>query len=98
VLVDPGSYDLEVAPPEGSPYPRGASEQVTVGAAAEVTVDVRLPPARRVSGRVTGPGGTALVDVDVRVYLLSQTGSARLRGEARSDKTGAFTLVLPSFP
>jgi hypothetical protein len=96
VLVDPGSYDLEVAPPEGSPYPRWASEQVTLGAGAEVTVDVRLPPARRVSGRVTGPGGTGLADVDVRVFVLSQTGSARLRGEARSDKTGGFTLVLPS--
>ncbi|HJZ84452.1 MAG TPA: hypothetical protein VKN99_04735, partial [Polyangia bacterium] len=91
--LDPGTYDFEAAPPEGSSYPHWAVENVLV-ATSEVPVDIHLPPANRINGRVSGPDGHPLGNVDVRVYLITQTGYSRLRGQAHSASDGSFVLVL----
>jgi hypothetical protein len=95
LAVDPGVYDLEVTPADGSSYPRWAAESVGV-AGGEVTLDIQLPPASRIDGQVVAPDGTPAADVDVRVYLITQSGFARLRGQARSGDDGSFTMILAS--
>ena len=97
LLVDGGTYDLEVAPPDGSLYPRWALEGVAVGN-SEAATDIHLPPAIRIAGRVRGPDGRAVAGVDVRAYLRSQAGFGRLRGQALSMADGSFSLLLASPP
>jgi hypothetical protein len=98
ILLDPGNYDLEVAPQDGSSYPRWGLESVAVGPGM-VQADIQLPPASRIVGRVSGPDGMTQ-DADVRVYLVSQTGDGRLRGLAHTADDGSFELVLanPQLP
>ena len=93
ILVDPGKYDLEIAPRDGSADPRWAAEKIIVED-KDVSLDVRLPAADRITGRVIGPDGTPEPDVDVRVYLVSSIGDSRLRGQGKTLKDGDFTMIL----
>jgi hypothetical protein len=90
--LDPGTYEIEVVPRDGSSYPRWAVEDVTVGV-TPVSLDVHLPAASKMSGGVTDPQGKPAAQTDVAVYLIDGP-NARLRGQARTAPDGSFSLIL----
>ena len=102
VLLDPGTYDLEAQPQDGSAYPRWALQELVVGNDAPAPVAFQLPGASRISGRVSAPDGKPQ-EADVRVYLVTQFGGqleGRLRGQAHAGTDGSFSLLLanPQLP
>jgi hypothetical protein len=97
LLLDAGQYDLEVAPRDGAPQPRWAASGVNVGA-TDQTLDIHLPPAARISGIVRDPNGMGIEDVEIHVYLVSDTGFSRLRGLSRSQDVGNYDVVLANPP
>src|SRR5262249_52505060 len=102
VVLDPGTYDLEAAPQDGSHYPRWALQGVVVGDTAGAPVTVQLPTASRIQGRVSAPNGRPQ-EADVRIYLVTEFSGqleGRLRGQAHAGADGSFTLVLanPQLP
>jgi hypothetical protein len=102
VLLDPGTYDLEAQPQDGSPYPRWALQGLDVGNTAPPPVSFQLPSASRIAGRVAAPDGKPQ-EADVKIYLVTQFNGqleGRLRGLAHAGADGNFTLVLanPQLP
>jgi hypothetical protein len=104
VLLDPGTYDLEAQPQDGSPYPRWALQGLVVTTTAPDPVTFQLPTASRIEGRVSGPDGKPQ-EADVSVYLVDKFGGqaqleGRLRGQAHAAPDGSFSLVLanPQLP
>ena len=96
VLLDPGTYDLEAQPQDGSPYPRWALQGLTVGITAPSPVMFQLPSASRIVGRVSAPDGKSQ-EADVKIFLVTQFNGqleGRLRGQAHAGTDGTFSLVL----
>jgi hypothetical protein len=104
VLLDPGTYDLEAQPQDGSSYPRWGLQGLVVTTTAPDPVTFQLPTASRIEGRVSGPDGKPQ-EADVRIFLVTQFGGngpleGRLRGQAHAAPDGSFSLVLanPQLP
>jgi len=102
IHMDPGTYNLELRPPQGSGLPSFGKtikvEQSMVG-----TTDFVVPAARVLPGRVTSWDGKTLKPLSqamVRIYDLvpkSQhpvTHTATLRASSITDGQGQFSLIV----
>jgi hypothetical protein len=94
--VPPGTYDLELTPPDGTSYPRWSSDGVpvpadTTGLQIVLPDGVQIPVSVQVDGRPVS-GAT------VRMLVLPQDGSRppRERASAVTDETGAAIVLLPN--
>jgi hypothetical protein len=99
VAVAPGSYAIELYDPSGT-YPRGfyndsssftsdwdLASAVTVGS-GDVTVDITLPVAAHITGKVTRSGGAALSDIYV------QAGNGDYYNYTWTDGDGDYSLAV----
>jgi hypothetical protein len=109
MLLDPGTYALDLEPAMGAPYPRlslDGADAVTV--TADSTVDFTLPAGQVVEGNVFASDGMeVLAGATVRFFDVlcapdDCAGDNRieplLRAETRSDANGHFRAVLPISP
>jgi hypothetical protein len=110
MLVDPGTYRLEIDPPTGSPVPRltedGSAAVVVTG--APVTIhNVTLPAGEVIEGDVKGADTVPLGSASIKIYQVlchaeTCTGPARiapsLQAQTRTETTGHFRVVLPPLP
>jgi hypothetical protein len=109
MLLDPGTYALDLEPAMGAPYPRlslDGADAVTV--MADSNVDFTLPAGQVVEGNVFASDGMeVLAGATVRFFDVlcapdDCAGDHRieplLRAETRSDANGHFRAVLPIPP
>jgi hypothetical protein len=94
--VDPGTYDLELTPPEGSPYPRWSWDGVTV---LEDThgLELVLPEGVPIPVEVEADG-TAVAGAAVRILVLDEVKGRppRERALATTDEVGQASVLLPN--
>jgi len=103
MLLDPGSYTIDIEPPMGAPLPRlteeGNQALVVSADSATATHDVVLPAGEAVDAVVASASGTPLVAAGVRIFEVLCTNGAciqpALRAQAQSDNFGKFRVVLP---
>ena len=107
IMVEPGTYRLDLDPPDGSPFPRltlDGDDAVVV--TADRTYDVTLPAGEFVEGYVYGMDQGPLSAATVRFFdPVSPCGATPcmgaagngfiLRAQARADLQGRFRAVLP---
>jgi hypothetical protein len=94
--VDPGVYDLEMIPPEGSPHPRWSSDNVP--AEEDLTgLQIVLPEGIPIPV-VVRYGESPVSGATVRMLVVSEEGerAPRERSAAVTDETGEAVLVLPN--
>jgi hypothetical protein len=105
MLVDPGTYRLDIDPPIGAPLPRLTEEaERAITIANNTTHDVMLPAGEVVDGTVVGANGMPLGSAGIRILQVlcqeeSCIGASRippaLRSQTRTDTDGRFRAVLP---
>ncbi|MEP6653617.1 MAG: hypothetical protein ABJA82_09680 [Myxococcales bacterium] len=110
MLVDPGTYRLEIDPPTGSPVPRlteDGNAAVVVTDDPVTTHDVTLPAGEVVEGDVKGADNVPLGSASLKIYQVvchtdTCKGPARmqpaLQAQTRTDMSGHFRVVLPPLP
>jgi hypothetical protein len=110
MLVDPGTYRLDIDPPMGSELPRltlDQDEAVIVSTDQVTTHDVMLPAGEAIEGDVMGMDATPLGSAAIKVFeVLCQAESCggpsriapALRAQTRTDMIGHFRAVLPRSP
>ena len=96
VRLDPGVYDLDLTPPQGSGYPRWSSDNVqafedTSGLQVVLPDGVLIPVHVRAMG---GPVGGATL----RILAISETEGRppRERAQGMTDPLGDATVLLPN--
>jgi len=107
LLLQTGTYRLEVDPPAGAQWPRlsatAAGSPFDVG--ADAALDFQLPSGVVASGTVRGPSGEPVANADLRFFQVScpsaSCGSTNvsppeLLANGRSDAGGLFRVVLPA--
>lgn len=106
LFVDPGNYNVDVRPTDGTGLPSLLITALPVKGDAE-GMTLRLPDPQGLRGQVVAPDGQSAVEVanaQVNVYEAVPdtenpvTYRADLRAHAVSDGTGTFYLLLPSTP
>ena len=106
MLLDPGTYALDLEPAMGAPYPRLSLDgAAAVTVTTDSTVDFTLPAGQVVEGNVFASDGMeVLAGATVRFFDVlcapdDCAGDHRieplLRAETRSDANGHFRAVLP---
>jgi hypothetical protein len=107
MLVDPGTYRLDIEPPTGAPLPRLTEDgDQAVSVTADTVHDVVLPAGEVVDGRVTtgDADGMPLASAGIKIFeVLCQGGACvgpsrippALRSQTRTDEKGLFRAVLP---
>jgi hypothetical protein len=110
MLLDPGTYRLDIDPPMGSDLPRLTLDQdlaVDVSTDQVTTRDVMLPAGEAIEGDVAGMDATPLGSASIKVFeVLCQADSCgglsrippALRAQTRTDMQGHFRAVLPAAP
>jgi len=94
--VDPGYYDLEVTPPEGSELPRWSSDNVPI--LEDVAgLEIVLPEAIPIPVVVRSEG-LPVSGATVRMLVINKDGgrAPRERAKAVTDELGEAVLVLPN--
>ncbi|MBC8132387.1 MAG: hypothetical protein H7X95_05345 [Deltaproteobacteria bacterium] len=107
MLVDPGSYRLEIDPPIGSSVPRLIEDgdlAVVVTTDPVTRHDVTLPPGEVIEGDVKGVDGMLIGSASLRIFQVLCQGETcggamriapALRAQTRTDMMGHFRAVLP---
>ena len=110
MLVDPGTYRLDIDPPMGSELPRLTldQDQAVIVSTDSLTIhDVMLPAGEAIEGDVRGMDATPLGSASIKVFeVLCQAESCggpsrvapALRAQTRTDMSGHFRAVLPRSP
>ncbi|MEO8214611.1 MAG: hypothetical protein ABI560_15520, partial [Myxococcales bacterium] len=107
MLVDPGTYRLEIDPPTGSPVPRLTEEAVVVTGDPVTVHDVTLPAGEVVEGDVKGADNVPLGSASLKIYqVLCRADTCKgptrippaLQAQTRTDMRGHFRVVLPPLP
>ena len=88
VSLLPGTYSLNIGLPPGSPFVSKNIQSYPI--TANQTLDVKLESGKVLSGRVTGPDGKPVQNVNVSAYNpQAQTG-----GRIQTDAEGRYRIAL----
>jgi hypothetical protein len=101
--LDPGTYQLDYEPPLGSGVPRSTESGVSVAGTGIVRHDLQLPRAGKVVGKVVTASGDPLPTATVKLFQPQCSSSPCstppvLRGQAVTDSSGQFQIVVPVVP
>lgn len=94
--VDPGVYDFEVRPPDGSGLPRWSRDGILVSGDVP-DLQIALPAPSVTMAEVVDARGVAVAGASIRAYVLASDGArAHLWAEATTGADGSTVLLLPN--
>ena len=97
LLVDPGVYDLRVAPDPATGAPPTTLRGVTVHGLYDLPIELPEPALAHLT--VARPDGTYMSDVSVELYLSDpETGAPVLLTKGVTNDTGFIDLLIPFIP
>ena len=106
MLLDAGTYRLDIDPPLGAPLPHLTQDgDQAVVVSMDTTHDIMLPPGEVIEGTLKASDGTPLISAGIKVFeVLCQgdtcQGPSRippvLRAQTSTDSMGVFRVVLPT--
>ena len=106
MLLDAGTYRLDIDPPLGAPLPRLTQEgDLAVTVSQDTSHDIMLPRGEVVEGTLTASDGTLLIGAGIKIFEVMCQGDTCqgpsrippvLRAQTSTDAKGAFSVVLPT--
>ncbi len=96
-FVDPGTYDLSIAPDLGTSAPNAIETGVDIGAQG-LTLDLDLPPSGLLHLTVASPDGFWLPDTRVELWSSSPLGAPHLIALGTTGPQGFVDILIPHEP